>query len=113
EIQRCFQLIDFFWNLKYDNQAYEPSPQLCIALSIALVYYFRLPTKTDREERNDKDSPTREELSEILSRTFLSNFDEMIQSELEKFVTNDNFLIPSGVGRLFVYHMISDMEVGR
>ncbi|CAF1429735.1 unnamed protein product [Didymodactylos carnosus] len=86
EIQRCFQLIDFFWNLKYDNEIYEPNPHLCIALSIALVYYFRLLTNADREERNDKVSPTREQLSDIMSRTFLSNFNEMIQNELEKFV---------------------------
>ncbi|CAF1595849.1 unnamed protein product, partial [Didymodactylos carnosus] len=109
EIQRVFQLIDFFWALRYDDEIkdehndsndsvnlYERNPVICIALSIALIYYFRLATTNDRKQYDDVESPTREEFSRILSRT-IPDFDRVVQIELEKFVTHDNFLIPSGV----------------
>ncbi|CAF1198278.1 unnamed protein product [Didymodactylos carnosus] len=101
EIQRCFHIIDFFWKMRYDDEfndqdEHRPNPVTCIALSIALIYYFRLPTREDRLQRRDLTSPTREEFAETLSNC-IGDFDDIVQNELEKFVTNDNFLIPNGV----------------
>ncbi len=102
EIQRCFNLIEFFWKMRYDNEitngqnSYDPNPIRCIALSLALIYYFRLPTKEDNSQRKDDKTPSREELTEILSRS-IPDFDELIQTELETFVNTNNFAIPHGV----------------
>ncbi|CAF4226091.1 unnamed protein product [Rotaria sp. Silwood2] len=95
EIQRCFNLIDFFWNMKYDENDKEPDPIRCIALSLALIYYFRLPTH-DNAQRNDHSTPSREQLGELLSQ-YIPDFIETIQNALEKFVNTDNFTIPHGV----------------
>ncbi len=96
EIQRCFNLIDFFWKLKYDQHCDEPNPIRCIALSLALIYYFRLPTNEDNSQRNDHQTPSREELGGVLSQS-IPEFVEMIQNELQRFVNTDNFVIPHGV----------------
>jgi hypothetical protein len=102
EIQRCFNLVDFFWNMRFDdelelgNDIYQPNPVRCIALSLALIYYFRLPTKEDNEQRKDKQTPPREQLAALLSRT-IPDFVDVIQNELDKFVNTDNFVIPHGV----------------
>ncbi|CAF1212894.1 unnamed protein product [Rotaria sp. Silwood1] len=102
EIQRCFNLINFFWTLRYDDELKFgqktdfSNPMRCIALSIALTYYFRLPTKEDNLQRNDKKSPSREQLAELLSHP-IPNFDYIVQNELERFVNTDNFIIPRGV----------------
>ncbi|CAF3895204.1 unnamed protein product, partial [Rotaria sp. Silwood1] len=102
EIQRCFNLIEFFWKmryddeLKYDQKTYMPNPIRCIVLSIALIYYFRLPTNEDNIQRNDKKTPSREQLSELLCKA-IPNFDQIIQNELEQFVNTNNFFIPQGV----------------
>ena len=97
EIQRCFNLIGFFWEMRYDDDHEgEPNPIRCIALSLALIYYFRLPTKEDNAQRNDHRTPTREKLGEILSEN-IPDFVEIIQNELEEFVNTDHFVIPHGV----------------
>ncbi|CAF3814466.1 unnamed protein product, partial [Rotaria sp. Silwood1] len=102
EIQRCFSLINFFWTLRYDHELHldrvqnAPNPIRCIALSIALTYYFRLPTKEDNLQRNDKKSPSREQLAELLCEA-IPNFDYIVQRELELFVNTNNFVIPRGV----------------
>jgi hypothetical protein len=98
EIQRCFNLIEFFWRMRYDDgqNSSDPNPIRCIALSLALIYYFRLPTKDDNLQRKDHDTPSREELAEILSQS-IPEFEEIIQDELVTFVNTDNFLIPQGV----------------
>ncbi|UJR29383.1 hypothetical protein I4U23_010595 [Adineta vaga] len=102
EIQRCFNLIDFFWKIRFDdeidikNDMYQPNPIRCIALALALIYYFRLPTAEDNEQRGDDETPPREKLAEVLSRT-IPDFINIIQNELDKFVNTDNFVIPHGV----------------
>ncbi|CAF1245410.1 unnamed protein product, partial [Rotaria sordida] len=96
EIQRCFNLIDFFSTMKYDDNNDESDPIRCIALSLALIYYFRLPTNEDNAQRNDHSTPSREKLDEILSQN-IPNFAEIIQNELERFVNTDHFVIPHGV----------------
>ena len=102
EIQRCFNLIEFFWEMRYDDeigpdqQTYEPDSMRCIALAIALTYYFRLPTQEDNSQRNDKKSPSRERLATLLCQ-IIPEFDQKIQEELERFVNTDNFVIPQGV----------------
>ncbi|CAF5018868.1 unnamed protein product, partial [Rotaria sp. Silwood1] len=102
EIQRCFNLINFFWALRYDDEfkfdqkTYTPNPIRCIALSLALTYYFRLPTKEDNLQRNDDKSPSREQLAELLSEC-IADFQSIVQHELEKFVNTNNFVIPQGV----------------
>lgn len=102
EIQRCFNLIEFFWRLRYDNElnndgySADPNPVRCIALALALIYYFRLPTKDDNEQRNDKKTPSREELAGILSNS-IPDFEDLIQNELHAFVNTENFVIPHGV----------------
>ncbi|CAF1180009.1 unnamed protein product [Adineta steineri] len=97
EIQRCFNLIDFFLNMRYDEELkHNPNPIRSIALSIALIYYFRLPTKEDNHQRNDKKTPSREQLAEILCET-IPDFDQVIDFELKKFVNTNNFVIPQGV----------------
>ena len=88
--------------MRYDHEinngqiASDPNPIRCIALSLALIYYFRLPTNEDNAQRNDRKTPSREELGEILSR-FIPDFEELVQIELENFVNTDNFFIPPGV----------------
>jgi hypothetical protein len=102
EIQRCFNLIEFFWTIRFDdeleggNDLYQPNPIRCIALALALIYYFRLPTEEDNTQRKDTQTPPREQLAKLLSRT-IPNFVDIIQNELDKFVNNDNFVIPHGV----------------
>ncbi|CAF4523413.1 unnamed protein product [Rotaria socialis] len=102
EIQRCFNMIDFFWTLryddelKYDQKTYSPNPMRCIALSIALIYYFRLPTKEDNLKRKDDKTPSREQLADLLRET-IPEFDHLIQRELENFVNTNNFVFPQGV----------------
>ncbi|CAF0904066.1 unnamed protein product [Adineta ricciae] len=96
EIQRCFNLIDFFSRMKYDGDDDKPEPIRCIALSLALIYYFRLPTKEDNMLRKDDQTPSREELSEVLSQS-IPQFTQTIQDELERFVNTENFVIPHGV----------------
>ncbi len=95
EIQRCFNLIEFFWNMRYDDEI-ENNPIRCIALSIALIYYFRLPTIEDNLQRHDTKTPSREQLARALSQT-IPNFEQLIQNELERFVNNEHFVIPQGV----------------
>lgn len=102
EVQRCFTLIDFFWRLRYDEDLkyadyqYQANPIKCIALSLALIYYFRLPSTEDNLQRKDDRTPSREELGDLLSET-IPNFVDTIQEELVKFVNADNFVIPQGV----------------
>ncbi|CAF1142456.1 unnamed protein product, partial [Adineta ricciae] len=104
EIQRCFTLIEFFWNLRYDDEllcnqrTFDPNPIKCIALAIALIYYFRLPTKDHNVQRRNMEvpSPSREQLAELLNET-IPDFEEVIQTELYRFVNTDNFVIPKGV----------------
>ena len=93
EIQRCFNMIDFFWKMEKSD---EPDAMRCIALSLALIYYFRLPTREDNQQRKDDKTPSREELGELLSRT-IPDFVVTVESELESFVSKDNFVIPDGV----------------
>jgi hypothetical protein len=68
----------------------------CIALSLALIYYFRLPTGEDNQLREDDKTPSREELGELLSRT-IPDFVKRVQDELANFVNTQNFVIPHGV----------------
>jgi hypothetical protein len=88
--------------MRYDDEtgngqnSYSPNPVRCIALSLALTYYFRLPTIEDNSQRNDHKTPSREQLAELLSKT-ITDFDQIIQNELERFVNTDNFIIPQGV----------------
>jgi len=82
--------------MRYDEENHEPDPIRCIALSLALIYYFRLPTKEDNEQRDDHSTPSREELGKLLSQS-IPDFVETIQNELAKFVNTDNFVIPHGV----------------
>lgn len=82
--------------MKYDEKDSRSDAKKCIILSLALIYYFRLPTKEDNNKRNDRTTPTREELGEILERT-LPDFVQTVQEELNKFVNTTNFIIPSGV----------------
>jgi hypothetical protein len=82
--------------LEYADDQYQPNPIRCIALSLALIYYFRLPTKEDNIQRNDNTTPSREALGNLLSET-VPDFFDIIQEELVKFVNNDNFVIPQGV----------------
>ena len=102
EIQRCFTLIEFFWNLRYDDEltynqnTYTPNPVRCIALSIALIYYFRLPTDEDNRQRNDQTTPSREQLANLLDQT-IPDFNQVVENELEHFVNTNNFVIPQGV----------------
>jgi hypothetical protein len=82
--------------LKYDENDDEPDPIRCITLSLALIYYFRLPTNEDNSQRSDHNTPSREKLGEILSR-YIPDFVEIIQNELKRFVNTKNFVIPQGV----------------
>ncbi|CAF1528428.1 unnamed protein product [Rotaria sp. Silwood1] len=66
-------------------KTYFPNPVRCIALSIALTYYFRLPTKEDNLQRNDKKLPSREQFAKLLGLA-IQNFDYIVQNELERFV---------------------------
>ncbi|CAF3121404.1 unnamed protein product [Rotaria socialis] len=96
EIQRCFNLIDFFWNMKYDENDNEPDPIRCIALSLALIYYFRLPTDEDNIHRADLSTPSREQFGDLISK-HIPDFVQIIQKELQRFVNTDHFVIPHGV----------------
>ena len=82
--------------MKYDQNDDPPNPVRCMSLSLALTYYFRLPTKEDNAQRKDQTTPSREELGELISRS-IPNFVDIIQDELERFVNAENFVIPQGV----------------
>jgi hypothetical protein len=88
--------------MRYDDEIesgddrYQPNPMRCIALSLALIYYFRLPTAEDNVQRKDDKTPTREALGGLLSEN-IPDFVDIIQGELVKFVNTDNFVIPQGV----------------
>ncbi|CAF5001800.1 unnamed protein product [Rotaria sp. Silwood1] len=71
--------------LKVQEFSYFLNPIRCIALSIALTYYFRLSTKEDNLQRNDKKLPSREQLAKLLGQA-IPNFDYIVQNELERFV---------------------------
>ena len=79
-----------------DARNYRPDHQRCIALALALIYYFRLPTEEDNVQRNDHQTPTREELAHVLSRS-IPDFVDIIQNQLVSFVNAENFVIPQGV----------------
>ncbi|CAF1429810.1 unnamed protein product [Didymodactylos carnosus] len=66
-----------------------------IILSVALVYYLRLPTEEDRQQQNLAE-PTREEFSRDMSR-ILPNSGSAVQSEMMAYITTENFLFPPGV----------------
>jgi hypothetical protein len=78
------------------DNLYQPNPIRCIALSLALIYYFRLPTEEDNIQRKDIVTSPREKLAALLSRT-IPGFVNIIQNELNRFVNKDNFIIPSSV----------------
>ncbi|CAF1032097.1 unnamed protein product [Rotaria sordida] len=100
EIQRCFNLIEYFWSSNWDNTKHIDRTQYalkCIALSIALIYYFRLPTGNDNEESKDKKRSSRKDLAKKLSAATIPNFANIVETELKKFVNDENFVIPKGV----------------
>ncbi|CAF1372230.1 unnamed protein product [Rotaria sp. Silwood1] len=78
------------------QETYFPNPIRCIALSIALTYYFRLPTKEDNLQGNDKKLPAREQLTKLVGQA-MPHFDYIVQNELERFVNTDNIVIPQGI----------------
>jgi hypothetical protein len=84
--------------MRYDDENHRHQAELlrCIALSLALIYYFRLPTKEDNLQRNDNKTPSREDLAQLLSES-LPDFSRTIKDELDKFVNTNNFVIPEGV----------------
>lgn len=82
--------------LTYDQSTYTPNPVRCIALAIALIYYFRLPTDEDNRQRNDHTTPSRERLARLLAGA-IPEFNRVIEDELERFVNKNNFEIPPGV----------------
>jgi hypothetical protein len=88
--------------MRYDDEiengqkSTDSDPTRCIALSLALIYYFRLPTAEDNLQRNDFTTPSREQLAGILSET-IPDFEQKIQDELVRFVNTENFVIPQGV----------------
>lgn len=94
EIQRCFSLTEYFY--QRDDAREKTKLDRCIALSLALIYYFRLPTDEDNKKRGDTKTPSREELAKLLSIS-LPRFPIIVQQELESFVSTKNFIIPSGV----------------
>lgn len=102
EIQRFFNLLEFFQHLQYDETARtvnhddDAVATQWIALSIALIYYFRLPTEADSEHRKDQSTPTREEFARKF-HGIIPNFGRLIEEELEHFVNPNNFAIPQGV----------------
>lgn len=102
EIQRCFNLIEFFTTRRYDDETkheqnyFNFDPKCSIALAIALIYYFRLPTKEDNVHQSDTETPTREQFAQALWRT-IPDFEQLINDELLRFVNEENFVIPQGV----------------
>ncbi len=82
--------------MKFNDETIEPDVKRCIALALALTYYFRLPTKEHNDQRNDQETPTREQLADVLSRK-IPGFVDIIETELRNFVNPNNFLIPKGV----------------
>lgn len=97
EIQRCFNLIHFFMTMRVNTKSEQPlSSKKSIALALALIYYFRLPTEDDNHQRGDKKTPPREHLARVLSRS-IPDFCNIIDEVLENFVSRENFVIPPGV----------------
>ena len=82
--------------MELSDDLYQPNPVRCIALSLALIYYFRLPTEEDNAQRKDTTTPPREELARVLSRT-IPDFVKIVQTELKRFVNPENFVIPNGI----------------
>jgi len=82
--------------IEYDDNSRQIKLMRCIALSLALTYYFRLPTREDNLQRKDDKTPSREELGNLLSGG-IPDFAKTIQEELIRFVNTNNFVIPQGV----------------
>ncbi|CAF4684206.1 unnamed protein product [Rotaria sp. Silwood2] len=88
--------------MRYDDEINDPEIQYqsrskqCIALALALTYYFRFPTAEDNLQRNDTQTPTREELDQLLSN-IIPEFSDMIEQELERFINTNNFVFPEEV----------------
>lgn len=68
----------------------------CVALALALTYYFRLPTQEDNKHRSDETTLTRERFEEVISEQ-IPGFRKIINAKLEGFVNKRNFIFPPGV----------------
>jgi hypothetical protein len=96
-----------------DDEDHQHSAKLlrCIALSLALIYHFRLPSKEDNFlQRNNSKTPSREDLAQLLSQS-LPDFSRTIKEELDRFVNTSNFVIPEGVAinqAVCIYFLITD-----
>lgn len=78
-----------------DDNFHQSHPIRCIALALALTYYFRLPSQ-DNTQGETANASSREELAALLSKT-IPAFADTIDNELSRFVNPNNFLIPNGV----------------
>ncbi|CAF0976130.1 unnamed protein product [Rotaria sp. Silwood1] len=79
EIQRCFNLINYFWMIKYDRNYNEQDTAIrYISLSLALIYYFRLSINDVNAHNSNYNIITCEKFGEILS-DIISNFVKIIQ----------------------------------
>eukprot|EP00117_Sycon_ciliatum_P014817 scpid610/ scgid14919/ Putative uncharacterized transmembrane protein DDB_G0290641 len=110
DVQRVFKLIPHLWNLAI-NELMETRREIdvnslllrCIPVSIALVFYVRLPTIPTDEypnaSRNLLDCYVTKKVQEGYPRTgFASNsLKRALETEIKKAVTHENFYIPDGV----------------
>ncbi|CAF3462316.1 unnamed protein product [Rotaria sp. Silwood1] len=79
EIQRCFNLINYFWMIKYDRNYNEQDTAIrYISLSLALIYYFRLSINDVNAHNSNYNIITCEKFGEILS-DIISNLVKIVQ----------------------------------
>ena len=120
EIQRVFKLIPFFWHLEEYYAVEEASGghlatdeclaafnddeqfRKCICLAVAVVYYFRLPHGAQSDgtvQRKHFQEWIRSTGSfmDASSLTDIYGFTKTVDENLDKFVTEEHFLLPQGV----------------
>ena len=102
EITRVFKLLPHFWEIADPGEKRRDNTFLlvrkCIYLSIALVYYLRLPEKwTDQPGGPEYDLRHAFARHGAFGGSFGLTFVEDVQHHIKTFVTKEHFLIPAAV----------------
>ncbi|XP_065192854.1 uncharacterized protein LOC135823905 [Sycon ciliatum] len=106
DVQRVFKLIPHFWSI--ETNLLEPDDisdanqvlQKCILLSISLVFLVRLPLEPTRKYRRASRAKFDVYVSNHVQRKFKAiklSLQAMLEDEINRVVTKENFLIPYGV----------------
>ncbi|XP_065844233.1 uncharacterized protein [Oscarella lobularis] len=96
DVKRVFELCPFMCNYALTDEeklSYSPQSLLkkCFFLSIALVYYLRLP------EKSPSGGQSREQFEKFGNIRLYKSFKEDVTKVIDNFVTREHFVFPPGV----------------